>query len=173
MTGDMKPGEQLVAYAEETKKQLGKGGITIVETGCLRRDTPEGERDDGWSTLHFAKWAEANGSQFFSVDDNREHIQTAGTVLARYGIKPEFPMFTYGESVSFLSGFGGSIDLAYLDSCDGWDHGLAEFKAAEAKGAQIIVMDDYVGKVVSAASYAKREGWDVQQEGRFTVMRRK
>jgi len=165
----MKHGEQLTGYVNE----IFKGEpLILVETGCLRRDGPEHEEADGWSTLYFARWIKEHPeSKFFSADNDIEHIHIALNKLESEGIKSPFPMFYFGESVEFLNSIG-HIDFAYLDSCDGWEHGLAEFQAAESKGAKLIVMDDYISKVVTAAEYAASHGWDVKQEGRFTVMRR-
>ena len=168
----MKPGEQLSGYAVEIYHKLSRP-IVIVETGCLRRSEPENEALDGWSTLYFARWVKEHpGSKFFSVDNDMEHIRVAMVKLNEEGVLGDFPLFTLGESVGFLTGFGGDIDFAYLDSCDGWDHGADEFRAAESHNAKLIVMDDYIGKVVTAEKYARDHGWDVKQEGRFTVMRR-
>lgn len=168
----MTTGEQLTAYAQETLDRLERP-IVIVETGCLRRPTETDHQNDGWSTLYLAKWTEAHpGTKFFSVDMDGTHIRIASEILHAHGVLPQFPMFTCGESVQFLAQFGGLIDFAYLDSSDGWEHGLAEFQQAEAKGATLIVMDDYIGKVVSAQKYAQANGWKVKQEGRFTAMRK-
>jgi len=165
----MKAGEQLTKYVDEI---YSGEPLILVETGCLRRDGPEHEAADGWSTLYLAKWVEAHPDcKFFSADSNGDHIQVAVNKLQSEGIKMPFPMFYLGESVGFLVCIE-HIDFAYLDSCDGWEHGLAEFKAAESKGARLIVMDDYISKAVTAAGYAVSAGWDVKQEGRFTVMRK-
>ena len=165
----MKPGEQLVGYVEEIYKGE---PLILVETGCLRRDGPEHEDADGWSTLYFARWASKHEDcKFFSVDNDADHIRVAVNKLSEEKALSSFPMFYFGESVDFLKTLG-RIDFAYLDSCDGWEHGLEEFKAAESKGARMIVMDDYISKVVYAAGYAASHGWQVKQEDRFTVMRK-
>ena len=156
----------LVDYLDECQPQV------IVETGCLYRTYGTFAEDDGWSTLHIAKWCELHpNTAFHSVDIEQSHIDVARAKLYKDGVHFE-PIFHCGDSVYVLKHIIGPVDFAYLDSCDGYLHGLEEFNEVVRLGAKMVVMDDYIGKGVWAAEHAKNADWDVKQEERYTVIRR-
>ena len=63
-------------------------------------------------------------------------------------------------------------DAAYLDTSDDLEHGLAEFRIAEARGAELILMDDFDTKARLAVEHAVKSGWRVSREGRLTAVSR-
>jgi hypothetical protein len=156
-------------YAKEARP------LVVVETGCIRSIDPPAEDSDGWSSLYLARWVtEHEGSELHSFELFADNITKAGRILGEKGLRADGAIhFHQGDSAELLPSLD-RIDFAYLDTSDDWDHGLAEFQAAEEKGAQIIVMDDRELKCMKAIPYAKENGkWDVQERARLTIMRRK
>lgn len=158
------PGQILLEYVDECKP------ASLVETGCLRRDSAGDEISDGWSTLYFAQWCAKNGGHLTSIDVDQSHIDIASSMLERAGLS-EHVTFVCRESVEGMKQLG-LVDFAYLDTSDDLVHGRMEFQEAERLGARLIIMDDHDSKVVFAEKYAIENGWSVEQDGRFTIMRR-
>jgi hypothetical protein len=149
--------------------------LIVAETGCIRSIDPPSEDSDGWSTLHLAQWAMAHtGSEFHSMELHPDNVIKGGRILGEHGIPSNGAVRIYQtESVDGLKQLA-HIDFAYLDTSDDLAHGLAEFQAAEEKGARTIVMDDRETKCLAAIAYARESGrWDVQERARLTIMRRK
>ncbi len=94
------------------------GRVTIVETGCARRDPSVAESWalDGCSTVLFDRYvrARADGSRIYSVD--LDSAAVAACRLAAPGATVD-----HGDSVEFLSDMaraGAKVELLYLDSMD-------------------------------------------------------
>lgn len=149
--------------------------LILAETGCIRSIDPPSEDSDGWSSLHLGQWvSEHPGSILHSIELDPDNIIKAGRILGEHGLPcHQLVIFHQGESVEEL-GRLDHIDFAYLDTTMDFEHGLAEFKTAEEKGAQTIVMDDREVKGLFALAYAKESGrWDVEERARQVIMRRK
>lgn len=94
---------------------LQTGGLTIVETGCIRSESYQ----DGASTRLFSDLAKKrDGLKFWSVDIEKRHIALARSIV---GIDDRTTLIV-GNSVDFLKAFPHRIDLLYLDSFD-YDRG--------------------------------------------------
>lgn len=158
------PGQILLEFVSECRPKM------LVETGCLRRNNAGEELSDGWSTLYLANWISKNGGHLISIDVDKSHIDVARGMLHRAGFL-DHVTFICGESVEELKKLDAA-DFAYLDTSDDLVHGKMEFQQAERMGSKVIVMDDHESKVVLAEKYALEHGWEVEQDGRFTVMRR-
>lgn len=147
--------------------------LFIFETGCTRDQNPTALMSDGWSSVYFAKWTyEHEGSRFMTVDLNRTNLGFCWMILDRFGYTDTAKVnLTNGESVATIIKLAEHPDVFYLDSCDGLEHGLAEFKAAVAHSPKLIIMDDFESKVASAAEYARVENIPFIQMGRYTVFK--
>lgn len=145
--------------------------LKIIETGCMRDLAIISEYGDGWSTLYIARWVKCHPEcQFSTVDMSLNAIELAEQALSAEKLE-KYCSFTLGDSLTFLRQQRG-VDFAFLDSCDGLEHGLDEFKLAASAGARLIVMDDYDTKAKAAIAYAAESGWAYKQNGRYSVLRR-
>lgn len=145
--------------------------LTIVETGTMREMQPIAEFSDGWSTLYIADWVATHPGTFFhSVDLNADAIDTAHRKLEEHGLA-KYCTFHCQDSLKFLSGLTW-VDFALLDSCDGLQHGVDEFRLAASAGASVIVMDDFQTKAAWAVKQSQEAGWRYEQAGRYSVLRR-
>ncbi len=145
--------------------------IKIVETGCMRDLALSAEWGDGWSTLYIARWvAKHPECSFHTVDLSPNSIELAHSALEAEGLA-KYCTFHLQDSLKFL-GQETWIDFAFLDSCDGLQHGLDEFRLAASAGASLIVMDDLQTKAAWAVKEARELGWNVSFEGRYSVIRR-
>jgi hypothetical protein len=145
--------------------------IRIVETGCMRDLSTTSEYSDGWSTLAIARWVKEHPeSTFDSVDLSIGAIELAHTALEAEGLA-KYCNFHLQDSLRYLGSLTWA-DFCFLDSSDGLEHGLQEFRLAASIGAGIIVLDDYETKGALACKEAKQLGWSVTHEGRYSVLRR-
>lgn len=145
--------------------------LKIIETGCMRDLAVKSEYGDGWSTLYIARWVSKHPEcEFHSVDLNINSIDIAHAALEAEGLA-KFCNLHVQDSLRYLSQLTW-VDFAFLDSCDGLQHGLDEFRLALSAGAKLIVMDDYQTKAAWAVTEAKKLGWSVQQVDRYSVIRR-
>ena len=146
--------------------------IRIVETGCMRDLSTTSEHSDGWSTLWIARWVRKHaGCTFDSVDLNINAIELAHTALEAEGLA-QYCEFHLQDSLKYL-GSQSWLDVAYLDSCDGLEHGKEEFRLAASAGASLIIMDDFSTKAALAVAEAKKLGWDGSvAANRYSVLRR-
>lgn len=153
-------------------EQASNGGpLKIVETGCLRDTDPSAIMSDGWSTLYFAKWAKNHpGSRFDTVELDPQAVARCGNFIKEQGLG-NFVTFWNMDSLSFLETWDQRVDVFFLDSCDGLEHGLAEFKAALEFKPRLIIMDDYETKGQLADEYARSLGIHSQQVDRYTVFK--
>lgn len=154
----------------------------LVETGTAR----EGDRGfgtetfigDGGSTLIFAQWAKAHGSQLYTVDINQEAINKAKAALIARDTDQNVH-FACSDSVEFLENFNQKIDFLYLDSFDfdfndplpSQTHHLHEIvKALPLLSKNSVVMIDDCdlpsgGKGGLAIPYLLENGWRVYAQG--------
>lgn len=161
------PGILLHKLAEEIS---GGGPLHICETGCLRDQNPTALMTDGWSSIYFAKYAKDHpGSKFTVIEFDKTNLGYCFLTLDRYGYGKEYVNLVHGESVAKITDMEDHPDFFYLDSCDGVEHGLAEFKAAMKHKPKLIVMDDYTSKVAMAAEYAAQQNIPYVQMGRYTT----
>jgi hypothetical protein len=145
--------------------------IHIVETGCMRDLSLSSEYTDGWSTLYISRWVSRNSKCCFdSVDLNINAIELAHLALETEKLA-KYCTFHCEDSLKFLSRQSW-IDFAFLDSCDGLDHGLQEFRLASSVGARMVVMDDYQTKAATAIREAINLGWKFEQKERYSILRR-
>lgn len=145
--------------------------LKIIETGCMRDLTYRSEFDDGWSTLYIARWvAKHPECEFHSVDLNINSVDIGHAALEAEGLA-KYCNFHVQDSIRYLGQLTW-VDFAFLDSCDGLQHGLDEFRLALSAGAKLIVMDDYQTKAAWAVAEGKKLGWNVEQVSRYSVFRR-
>lgn len=154
-------------YATDTMTE----NMNIVETGCMRDTSPLSEFSDGWSTLYIARWVKDHPHcTFDSVDLDANATELAHTALEDEGLA-KFCTFHTQDSIKYLTSLTW-IDFALLDSCDGLQHGLDEFKLAASAGASVVVMDDYQTKAAWAVRQAQLMGWSFQQIERYSILKR-
>jgi hypothetical protein len=145
--------------------------LRIIETGCMRDLAVASEYGDGWSTLWISRWVkEHSNSTFDSVDLDGGAIELAHAALEAEGLA-KYCTFHCQDSLLFL-GRQTWADMCFLDSCDGLEHGLAEFRLAASLGCRLIVLDDYSTKGAKAVKEARELGWDVSFQDRYSVLRR-
>ena len=139
---------------------------TIVETGCMRGFQDWGA---GMSTYMFAEYVTKFGGYFHSVDIDQFNID-----IAEYACQGLTLQSHTGDSVEYLKGFEGKIDLLYLDSFDmgdtavrakqASDHQLKEIETAWDKLSQtaLILLDDTnfigMGKAGLSRAFLKHNG---------------
>ncbi|AWM39772.1 hypothetical protein GobsT_18660 [Gemmata obscuriglobus] len=151
----------------------------IVETGSIR------SREDwsaGYSTYLFGCYLDGrNAGQLTSTDVDGGNCATARELCRPWG---ERVSVVESDSVQFLKGYGGKIDVLFLDSMDcehaeHASHGLAEAKAAEPHfhDGSIVGFDDTVwqsgrwtGKGGLGVPYLLGQGWKVAASGYQTFL---
>ena len=132
--------------------------IRVIETGTMRDLSVLSEYGDGWSTLYIARWMKAHPDcRFDSVDLDPNASELAQAALEVEGLR-QYCIFHIQDSLRYLAA-QTQADFCFLDSCDGLEHGLAEFKEADRLGAKLIVMDDYDAKAKLAVECANNLGW--------------
>lgn len=150
--------------------------LLLVETGTMRDPNMIAETSDGWSTLWIARWVAEHSTEtpsdcvFHSVDLNANAIEVAHQMLEEEHLA-RFCIFHVQDSQKFLSRLTWA-DFVLLDSCDGLQHGVDEFRLAASAGASVIVMDDYQTKAAWAVKEARETGWSFEQRGRYSVLKR-
>ena len=126
--------------------------LVIVETGCQRQEDDLGA---GMSTSIFAEWASRHGGQVISVDNWEPHLLVCEQCIQPWKDRVRLVLC---DSVSFLQGYRGPVDLLYLDSLDypvgenaedpvatfaAQQHCLNEFRAIEDRLSEhCVVMSD-------------------------------
>ena len=152
----------------ELLKSIYQGApLKIVETGCLRDTEPSAIFSDGWSTYWIAKFAKETFSSFTSVECDADSIKKCQGMLEKFNLSSSVK-FTCGLSPELLSSMG-DVDFFFLDTCDGLEHGLEEFKATLSHHPKLVVMDDFSAKAKLAVKYATSEGIAVSQLQRYSV----
>ena len=137
----------------------------LIETGTFR-----GIPGDGESTVLLSELADHLSGDFYSVDNNEEHVAAAKKHIEGKGYRTQC---VYSDSVSFLSLFQSPIGVLYLDSYD-YDfnnpipsqlHQLAEIGAAYGKltPESIVFLDDCDlkggGKCGLSVPFLIERGW--------------
>lgn len=142
--------------------------LNIVETGCVRDVNPTSLITDGWSSFYLAKWAATHGGKFTTIELDATNLAHGKIFLERFKLSDNV-QFVNGESVEEISKLKEKVDVFYLDSCDGVEHGLAEFKAALAHDPILIIMDDFISKAAKAVEYAAENKIPFKQIDRYSV----
>lgn len=156
-------------YIYQILETVSKGApLRIVETGCLRDTDPAACFSDGWSTYYIACWVRDHpGSFFSSVELDQENFFTCAQFLSGKNLFTDRVTLVSGDSLEFLQ--DKEADVYLLDSCDGFEHGLEEFKAAMEHKPKAILMDDLESKGRYAKEYAEKLNIPIQQIDRYTV----
>ena len=147
--------------------------LRCIETGTMRDLSVNAECGDGWSTLYIARWMKIHPDcRFDSVDLDINASELAQMALEAEGLR-QCCIFHTQDSLKYLAA-QTHADFCFLDSCDGLEHGLAEFKEADRLGAKLIVMDDYDAKAQLAVEYARNIlGWQAKHwNRRYTILQR-
>ncbi len=152
---------------------------TVVETGCIR------EAEDWPGAGMFGYLAGAflsrHGGRLVSVDSDPGKCQFARDYTAAFS---GIVQVVNADSVDFLSGFPGRIDLLYLDSLDSGEPGSAEHNLNEAKAAvdklgpkSLVAVDDttfghggWSGKGALTVPYLLSTGWQAAYSGHQTAL---
>lgn len=157
------PGLNLYRIADQVKPS------SIFATGSIRDTNPSAMMSDGWDTFYLAKWVESSpGCNFTTVELDPKSVELCRTFLTHHGIG-QFVYLVCGDSLETMRSLTEPVDMFVLDSCDGLEHGLAEFQEALKHNPKIIVMDDWDKKVLKAAEYAASIGIPFQHVDRYTV----
>lgn len=165
------PGVYLYRALEELSKSLGGKPLTIVETGCWRDASPSSLMSDGWSTYYFARWVkDHSNSRLITLELEKKNLDLCFDLFKQYELPRERIFWSIGDSVESIKQLSPytEIDVFFLDSCDGLEHGLEEFKAALAHKPKLIIMDDFATKAAKAFEYALSLGIKPQTVDRYT-----
>jgi hypothetical protein len=162
------PGVNLYRIADKVSN--GKP-ITIFATGSLRDTDPSAVMSDGWDTFYLAKWIKDHpGSSFHTVEIDPDTVERCWEFLKKHDLDWCVNLIC-ADSIKAIERIPHPVDLFVLDSCDGLEHGLAEFQAALKHKPRFIVMDDWDKKVLKAAEYANEQGIFFQRIDRYTVFK--
>jgi len=142
--------------------------LHIVETGCVRDVNPTSLITDGWSSFYLAKWVANHSGKFTTIELDATNLAHGKLFLERFGLAKDV-QFINGESVEEISKLTDKVDVFYLDSCDGVEHGLAEFQAALKHDPVLIIMDDFISKAAKAVEFANQQGIPFKQIDRYSV----
>lgn len=170
-------------------------GCTIVEIGSMRQpllhdldDSSQACCNDGHSSIHWARAAK----NFFSVDINPECTAITQQSLQAFGYLDAHALTADG--LQFLTNFGETIDLLYLDA---WDVGTTEYserhldayRAAkpwlheksiiliddtdiEWDGREYVISNGLGGKGKLLVSEAVSDGFQIVSQGRQVLLAR-
>jgi len=145
--------------------------LRILGTGCLRDADPSALMSDGWDTFYIAKWVKDHlGSVLDVVEIDPKAIKVCSEFLKQHDLDSSVTLWTQ-DSLDFMETWDQPVDVFVLDSCDGLEHGLAEFKAALNFNPWFIIMDDWDTKVALAAQYAQENNIQFQRVDRYTVFK--
>lgn len=150
---------------------LNQPTLNIVETGCTRDTSPTGMMSDGWSSFYFAKWIHEHNGSLTTIDIDPINLGYCQIFLKRFRLLSDKVSFIEQDSVQAIKELKQPVDVFYLDSCDGLDHGLAEFQAALVHRPKMIIMDDFTSKAAKAVEFATQEKISFQQIQRYTVFK--
>lgn len=132
----------------------------MVEIGCIRQEHEVPE--DGFSTVHLARFAKSNGRIFLSFDNEQPTVDLANGVLKREGFKS---LVECKDGIQALNELG-LISFLYLDSHKDPQFSFNQFKAAELAPGAIVAIDDTheyekwkFGKATSLIALAEENDW--------------
>jgi hypothetical protein len=145
--------------------------LRIFATGSIRDSSPSALMSDGWDTFYLAKWVQMHpGSTCDTVEIDPKNVETCRELLRSQGVEKFVTLWT-SDSLEFMEVWDQPVDLFVLDSCDGLEHGLAEFKSALNFSPKWIIMDDYETKAKLAEQYAQSLNFPTQRMDRYTVIK--
>jgi hypothetical protein len=170
-------------FCEALKLMSDRNMRVIIETGTARCGDTNFEGDGG-ATIIFGHWAQNHKAQFYSVDINEKHLETAHKAVKPYLDSTTMVLM---DSATFLKNFDQKIDLLYLDSWDYDDknplpsqiHNLNEVKAAYDKLTEksIIMIDDCNigggGKGLLSIKWLLDRGWYLHANAHQVILLRK
>jgi hypothetical protein len=184
-----------ISFATVERLLEEKTGLNLVEIGTswIRGDI----FGNGYSTPFFSHLAKKGGHNFYSVDINPKGLETAGKVLADYGLNHDGTHLVAADGIEFLSRWGsereGKIDFLYLD---GWDYSpddlrmrgiiRSERKHLEAMQAAmphmadgaLVLIDDTLdhralsGKGRETIPFLAEQGWELLEAGWQFLLRK-
>lgn len=159
------PGLNLYRIADQLKPS------SIFATGSIRDTKPSAMMSDGWDTFYLARWVKENPDcNFTTVELDPESVRLCKQFLYTHGLGRCVRLIC-GDSLATMRLLTKPVDMFVLDSCDGLEHGLAEFQEALKHNPKIITMDDWDKKVLKAAEYAASVGIPFEQIDRYTVFK--
>ncbi|MFO0929418.1 MAG: class I SAM-dependent methyltransferase [Gemmataceae bacterium] len=152
---------------------------TVVETGTVRAE--EDWAGAGFFTYLMAAYLARRGGILHSVDVSAASCRFAREWTAVFG---DAARMHQGDSVAFLAGFDGPIDVLYLDSLDTTEPGHAEHALRELEAAlprlhdrSLVVVDDapwragaFTGKGARVVPWLLGRGWAVGYGGYQVVL---
>jgi ADP-heptose:LPS heptosyltransferase len=154
----------------------------VVETGTMRAEEDWGGA--GFFTYLAGAYVYRRGGMLHSVD-----VSPGNCAFAREWASPfgDSVRVLQGRSEEFLAGFGGPIDVLYLDSLDTTEPGHAENALAELKAAlprlharSLVAVDDcpwrggaWTGKGALVVPWMLENGWALGYGGYQAVLWRK
>lgn len=162
-----------------------RGAKTVIETGTSRGGLFNCD-GDGCSTAILGRMTRllGQGARMHTVDISAGNIESARRATTDLASHIDYHV---SDSVAFLSGFQGRIDILYLDSYDydgieygpSQQHHLKELQAAWSKLHEnsVVFLDDcalsWEGKCKMASRYLIDNGWVLELEGYQRVYIRK
>jgi hypothetical protein len=146
----------------------------VVETGTIRAS--EDWPGAGFFTYLAGAYLQRCGGHLHSVDLSAENCAFAREWTSVFG---ETVSIHQGDSVQFLAGFAGPIDVLYLDSLDTTEPGHAEHALRELQVALprlhqrcVVVVDDtpwrtgaWTGKGALLVPWLLQRGWRIGYAG--------
>lgn len=153
----------------------------LVETGTIRAEEDWGGA--GFFTYLAGAYVHRRGGVLHSVDASPASCAFAREWASVFG---DAVRVHQARSEEFLAGFGGPIDVLYLDSLDATEpghaeHALAELQAALPRlhGRSLVVVDDcpwrggWTGKGARVVPWMLENGWALAYSGYQAVLWRK
>lgn len=120
----------LVAELDAFRERTGRDALDILETGSIRGTEEQYHQNDGWSTLTFAQYVQANGGSLTSLDLD---TAAANEVLTRHEVRHLVHLIE-GDSVDTITALPATtlLDVVLLDSDNDADLIMREFVAVRA-----------------------------------------
>lgn len=118
---------------------LGGKPAEFIEVGCLR--DLNSRAGDGWSTLHWANYAEENGGGLTIVDITRESLDLCKSLVDNFKVSARY-LNCKGEDLTL-----NTYDFVYLDGGVCPHEALAQFQKCNLE-TQLVLMDDFHTKGV-------------------------
>jgi len=108
----------------------------FLEIGCIREDHEVPQ--DGWSTIHLARYCAYRDIQFISVDCVEENVSMANLILDKEGLGP---CVVHNDGEKEVASHG-PISFLYLDSHRIPRYSTDQWLAAELVPGAMVVIDD-------------------------------
>lgn len=139
--------ELFKAELAEFRERTGRTALTMLETGTIRNEGEQYQKNDGWSTVTLAEDVRDNGGSLLSIDLS---VDASDRVLTRLGLREHVEM-RQGYSVDVLADILSlppedrpSFDVVLLDSDNDGNLILHEFLVVQylmAQGALLLIDD--------------------------------